>query len=787
MSRNRSVALRHALLTGISLVASASFAAPAMAQSADEENASASGDIIVTARRTEEKLSDVPVSVAAISADALEKQRILTEADLQQSVPGLTVRQTSTSNQTSFSLRGQSLDAFSFASPAVLSYFNEVNVQGVSAAAFFDLDSIQVVKGPQGTLFGRNATGGAVLLQSRKPSTREVAGYAKASYGRFNDVVLEGAVNLPLGEGAAFRVAGQYQTRDGYQRNLLLGTRNGSLDNKTVRASLLVEPVGSSFSNVLVGQYGKYGGNSAGLKAQTIYTPGQVRTDSFSTLDPAIPSALLYGNTPAFGGNPVSRDPRVNALFANIFDFQNKQRNVGFYDIYNNTDGNHDARQYLVTDTATVELSDSLKLKNVIGYNDVRTADRTDIDGTPYQPLAIDNTPTTAQYDGYIYENKQFSEELQLSGDLSDKANFLIGAYYFYGFDAQRIPLSVAPDLFFGPLGVFLRTYQIKSYSKAGYAQVGYKLTDRLNLTAGARYTWELTKYAPRTGDASAAAGVLPESLKASKPSWSVSLDYKLTDDLLVYVAHRGSWRTGGFNGTAAIFDPAVNRLRVNRFLPETTYDFEAGLKYSGRIGGVTPARFNIAVFDQYVKNVIRAVYIGVSANSGNAAKARITGVEADASITPVPWLELGGNLSYTNARFTDGRGNVAGQNFVFGPMGDVPKWNGSVYFRASTDLSNDMGELALRGDYYEQSKFFYSNANSSILPGTSIKGYHVANARIEWNRISGSGFSVAGYVRNLTDEKYNVGGFPLGAVLGINAVLPGTPRQYGIEASVKF
>ncbi|MBL0116833.1 MAG: Plug domain-containing protein [Sphingomonadales bacterium] len=141
----------------------------AVAQTSDGKGASES-DIIVTARRTEEKLQDVPVAVTAFGQQALAERRISSESDLQTATPGLTVRQTISSNQINYAIRGQSIDAFSFTAPAVTAYFNEVQVGGTSATSFFDLQSIQVLKGPQGTLFGRNATGGAVLYSAAKPT-----------------------------------------------------------------------------------------------------------------------------------------------------------------------------------------------------------------------------------------------------------------------------------------------------------------------------------------------------------------------------------------------------------------------------------------------------------------------------------------------------------------------------------------------------------------------------------------------------------------------------------------
>jgi iron complex outermembrane receptor protein len=228
-----------------------------------------------------------------------------------------------------------------------------------------------------------------------------------------------------------------------------------------------------------------------------------------------------------------------------------------------------------------------------------------------------------------------------VSGKLSHSLDYLVGFYTLYAYSGQNIPLSVAPDLTFGPLSVFRRVYNTRNNSNAIYGQSTYGITDQLHLTLGGRYTREEGKFNPAEGDANAALGVTAARRVDSKPSWTVSLDYKLTPDLMFYATQRGSWRTGGFNGTAADFNPDGTLKGVNQFEPETTYDFEVGSKFSGAIADM-PVRANLAVYDQTVKNVIRAIYIGVSAVSGNVKKARISGVEFDGSINPTPWLQLG-------------------------------------------------------------------------------------------------------------------------------------------------
>lgn len=807
---------RSCLMMTSALVTLSALAGAAPALAADEATAGGTAeDIVVTARRTSEKLSDVPVSVAAIGAKALEEKRILTDADLQSATPGLTVRQTNSSNQISFSLRGQSVDAFSFAAPAVLNYVNEFNAQSTSASAFFDLASIQALKGPQGTLFGRNATGGAVLYETRKPDA-EFGGYLRLSYGNFNNKLAEGAINIP-GEVISGRLAAQYQKRDGYQHNLLLGIRNGSVDTFSVRPTIQIETGG--FKNVTVYQYNYSGGYSTSLRATNYYgvagstgAAGNPLNNYVNgkpvsnSLNYGLPSATLYPDGIAAlleGGDRFAKFG-----FSGLPSFIEAQKKYGFYDVFDDQTGQHLSRQHLVTNTTTYELGADMQLKNIFGYNHSRSRDHTDVDGTPFDPLQIGfgggtgpsnpGNPAVGgpSAEGYTYVSQQLSDELQISGK-SGNLKYIAGLYFFKGKDYQRLALTFAPDYSAAlgdDLGFFLREYTNKTTSKGAYAQFTYGLTDQLNLTAGGRWTWEKSKYTPMDrvagsfdvfqDDFNTSLGITGGTLKANKPSWNVSLDYKVTPSLLVYAAQRGSWRTGGFNGTASSVDAAGKPI-PNAFKPETTYDFELGAKFNGRLGDM-PATMNVAVYNQTIKNVIRAIYLGVAAVSGNVEEARVRGVEADMSIRPVDWLQLGGTLAYTDAKYTKNTATVGTTVVKFGPYGDVPKWSGSAFAKVEHELG-DGSVASLRGDIYTQSSFFYSNAADTILPGTQIAGYSLVDLRAEWAKIGGSGVSVSAYVKNLTDKKYNTGGFALGAVNAINSVLPGLPRMYGLEAKVDF
>jgi iron complex outermembrane receptor protein len=202
-----------------------------------------------------------------------------------------------------------------------------------------------------------------------------------------------------------------------------------------------------------------------------------------------------------------------------------------------------------------------------------------------------------------------------------------------------------------------------------------------------------------------------------------------------------------------------------------------------------------VAAYNQWVDNIQRAVYVnittpiplGPTALTANVPQAKITGIELEAEIRPASWLTLGANFAYTDARFNKNIVTLFGVTTAFGPFPDTPKTTGSIFAQISVPLAGDMGEMSFRGDFYSQSKFFYSSVNNTINPGSVLPGYSVANFRVNWNEISGSKVSAAFFVKNAFNKTYYTGGLALGSVLGLNTAIPGRPRMYGAEVSVNF
>jgi iron complex outermembrane receptor protein len=791
------------------LLISAAMPCSAWAQETNSEKASDaagnSGEIVVTARRREEALSKVPLAVTAISADLLTAKSIRNENDLQSAVPGLVIKQNGSANAFNYVIRGQTIDTYTNSPPGVLPYINEAQIVSYSASSFYDLGNIQVIKGPQGTLFGRNTTGGAVLYQTAQAKDT-LGGYLQGRYGNFDAYQVQGAINLPLSDAVRLRIAASKTGGGAFVRRLDTGKMYGNLEQTSVRGTLQIEP-GSGFKNTTVVQHTSDGGTNA---ANSIY-----QSSAYAGCPPAFGGTNPRAIADCFyAGYPYGLLPKASPFLAlGVVGLANKQDQLGPWEVIgSNVDLRHQAKSTFVINTTEYEVSSNLTLKNILMYNESWSIEANDYDGSPFPLIGITGnlTPdlTNVSNPGRFYnKTKQLSEEFQIQGKTADgRLDYTIGFYYMHQVNTFDSEVSFFN---FYPVGPDVKVHyaqESRSDSFAGFAQGTYALTDQLNLTAGIRYTSDKTQAlqlpgsdwygcTQRVPNVCKAVGTAPgylQSKTASKPSWNVSLDYKVTPSLMLYATTRGSWRSGGFNYTLPP-NPLSAEAGGSSFAPETTQDIEVGLKYSGRELGF-PATFNLDFYNQWVKNIQRGANI-VSPISGTSIlttiavpKAVITGVEADFTLSPTEWLTFGGSLSYTNARFTDNRVSVPGNPpLLYGPYADVPRWSGSAFVELRHELAADAGTLNLRLDYYEQSKSYFSNLNDTLIPGTDIAGYRLVNGRLAWADVMGSKITAAAFARNIFNQRYYTGGNGTGLSAGFNAAYPGMPRTYGLEVSIGF
>lgn len=792
---------------------------PAMAQAVPEVNVANTadgpgmGDIIVTARRRDESLSKVPISISALSSESLTKQGIRTEADLQIAVPGLQTVQGGNGNLLNFAIRGQTIDGYSQSPSAVLTYVNEFQITAPGASAFFDLANVQVLKGPQGTLFGRNTTGGAVLYTTAAP-VDEFKGFFTARAGNLNEVQVQGAINVPLvADKVLLRVAGNFSDGGGFVRNRGFYTttaftnygtaaspffgpsavqftpRNnilGNTRNKSVRATLLVKPIDGLRSTTMV-QYGADDGTS---------TPGLLYSVA-SNFGAQTPYDLLNVTTGPFQG--------TGALT------QNNNWQLGTNrETYTNLSNNYRSRTRLIMNTTEYDLSDDLTVKNIVGWYRSQRTSVIDLDGSAFELYGnseqyVDLPSGRNSQSGF---DSQFSEELQLQGKAFDGAlNYTAGVFYTNSKNRQDNHLAFYAQ----QLPPF--RFRTRDRSYAGFAQATYNVTDRLHVTGGFRYSKDkIDSHQLPFGNFTvgfpgyaafnpAISSTFEQDQKQSfrNPSWNASVDYQLSPDLLVYVTQRGSWRAGGYNfsalprsfdgsGTVTSDNPAG--LIGNQFGLEKARDVEGGVKFNGRIGGV-PVTFAAAAYNQWIAGAQRVVFVNIpGAGPGlvtvNVPKTQITGQEFNASVRPIRWLELGGQIAHLNARFTNPIVFAAGLPQKFGPYAFAPKWAGSAYFEVNQNL-DDGGSLSWRADVYAQSSSVFANYQTAFTGNVRTPGYALVNSRVSWNKMLGSSFTAAAYAKNLLDKQYYAGGIGTGNSFGVNLASPGRPREFGLELRVDF
>jgi iron complex outermembrane receptor protein len=742
-------------------------------------------EVVVTARRRVEELQNVPVAVSVVNAATLEERAIHTEADLQLNVPGLIVRTGNNSNELNYVMRGESVDAYSGSPPGVQPYVDEVPFPVMSSTPFYDLESVQAVKGPQGTLFGRNSTGGAVLFQTQTPKN-DAGGYASVQYGNFDRLIVETAINAPIIEDKLLvRFAGTVTSGGAYVHNLYDNQELGDKQERSGRLTIEARPL-DNLTNVTTVQLGHTSGTNAPNTAYYTIPCGQASGFNSCTYSPA--------NQPFFsnltGGGTFKGYPSGYVYPGGFQSLPEFQRSRGNYVIDQNAGFNHLAESDMVINKTTFDLTKSLSIKNIFGYSYSKNEINYDTDYSPY-PIIQQYSPasvlTGANLPVETSRTKTYSDELQLQGEaFADRLNYIVGVFFL---DSK--------ENYFSPLWIGAAdaavAYQAETGNKtyAGFAQATYKLTDQLNVTLGGRDTSE--KITLVQGSQSIFGEGNPQSAEQNNPSWTATLDYHINNDVMVYATTRGSWRRGGFNPfnpptatpTTAATDPGGNY-----FLPEKVRDVEGGVKFDGQVADM-PVRANLAVYNSWVTDIQKTAYVVIDGTASSATinvpKSRIWGIESDANVRPLDWLRTGISATYTDARFTQAESRLFGNTVTYGPFGDVPKFSGSVYADAKMNLPDAKGSLNYHVDVYGQSTFYFSNLGGTIQPGTQLPAYTLLNMRVDWADMFGKSLKVSLFVKNVTDKLYYTGGSAGAQNFSVESATFGMPRTYGVYVRTDF
>ena len=709
------------------------------------------GDIVVTARRRAENLQDVPLAVTAFSPAAIQAKGITDRTSLADNTPSLfTITGGYPREYAFFALRGQG-PAFG-STPGVINYFaevpNPVNIDG-RVGSYYDLANVQVLAGPQGTLFGKNATGGNILFEPVKPQDR-FEGYIRGEYGNYNDRRIEGALNTPIvPEKVLLRIAGEIGRRDGYTVDVGPNFKGKDYDNlayESFRLGLTIKPVDGVELYTMVRYYNSH--NNGGGTVLDAINPAL--TPLIGMFYPSV--STLVAQQQALGPRQVSYD--LNQFSKTTY--------------------------WQAINQATIDLTDQIKLRNIISYSEFRNSYGYDYDATAL-PLAGQysrSIPTTAP--------NFFTEELQLQGTALDRAvTFSVGGYV----DRQtwHDPSGIEQFTFF-PIGTLIPPVSAlatqTSHSEAVFGQatidVG-RLTPALtglSITGGLRYTWEHS-FVSQTIIAPPAVSGTADS---HYPSYTATVDYDFTKGVHAYVTARDAYKSGGVNGPV----PVDSSFRT--FQPERLSDIEIGVKSQFVVGNVQ-VRANVAAYRGIYENIQRTTpeaIDGLVLNvTRSAAKGKIQGVEFNGAVVPVRGLTLNGSYSYIDAKYTKVTDASAGAILQGAPFPYTPKDKFSVGGTYETSVGN-AGQLGFTANYVRQTSVSTAQTNASFY--NYLPAYGLLNASINLRNVGGRPLDIGVFGTNLTNRTVPIG------VLDQYASGPGTvaltysePRMYGVRLGYRF
>ncbi|MBX9896877.1 MAG: TonB-dependent receptor [Qipengyuania sp.] len=752
-------------------------AAVAQDQPAAEEPTPANEEIIVTAQKREQRLSEVSLSVSAVGAETLQEQNIVNVEALQNLVPSI-----SFGNDFNFAklfIRGIGLSSsLPGVDPSVALHVDGVVVSLPQAqlGSLFDLERVEVLRGPQGTLYGRNATGGTINLITAKPSS-SLEGYARFTIGGPNLLLMEeGAIGGPITDRIRARIAVQKIDRDGYGINEFTGNDIDNSDQLSARAHLELLPTDTT-SLLFTGEYHRENDRSLAIKFRSLSFPG-VLTDA----NPANDGLSSLGQRTNADGSQARFASNVRNLATNF-------------------DPINDRKQWSLTMIGTWDPIDQLQLKSLTSYRSFDSIFFHDFDMSTYLGYPLAQTSplrTSANHWQPVFEN-QASQEFQANIE-AGPFHGVFGAFFLkewirvenhIGFDvlANTDPLRVQFD---GRLTVD---------AGALYANVTYDLSPEFSLKGGARVSAETRRLRNNSGIGSAATGFVLDPLQFDTRrnfedfSPSAGFEWRPSGDLLVY----GNWSRAFKSGTAEI--GSTRRLSVNQpqpFVePEKVEAFEVGGKYTG---GTLDA--NLAVFYYTLKNGQFSLTRPIPtppffvSNLTNAASSEAYGAELEVLWRPTQAFALNASLAYLHSRFTnffaadplDARlfapGAVASQllkDLSGNPTRMSPDWSLNLNPRYEIDLGNT-GTVTLASNFAYRSKQFHTEFAD---PRMAQEAYIMLDGNVRYETADGR-WSANAFVKNITDELVWAGSFAVSTSRTIGGTLM-PPRTYGVTLGYAF
>jgi iron complex outermembrane receptor protein len=721
-------------------------------------------EITVTSQHRSENIQTVPISINAYSAKDIQKLGIQTSTDIGQLTPNVNIALSQgAGNQPIITIRGIGInDENTNNAGPIAVYVDDVYLTSPASQTFatFDLERIEVLKGPQGTLYGMNTTGGAINYVSAKP-TDYATGNLHVEYSSYNTWNIEGAFGGPIAPNLDARIAFVKNNSDGYENNLLTGNHENGANDYSVRGQLLWKPRDD-------------------LKILLNVNGGQIDT-----------RPAEYGHlgdlNPATGAQCSVAQVRANKC-VDIFGYTQAK---GFYD------GAFNKQAHLRVN----ELNASARIDWSPGYltftsiSSVEHSDKIepeDTDSSPYRELEIN----------WGVRNTSFTQEVRVSHS-EENYNFTGGAYYLHENLQQNQPLQLLLDFdqFYGPgAGDGLvqqqtdRSRQVTD-AEAVFGQGEYKITDKLKLIAGARFTHEYRTFQYQGtvayqdggegifGPASSLlpAGVTIPPLDNSEFTWRLGFDYSFTSNIMAYASVATGFKSGDFNGGFLSTVPEQAAVQVQPVPPETDTSYEVGIKstfFDKRLLA------NAAIF--YTDYSDMQVFSLVPSPDGplnsltSAKSAHNFGADLSVVTRPVDHLTLTANVGLLDTRIdkfnvlVPGTSSLQGLQLAFSP-------HVSSFLMAEYQIPIGENSLSFQLNASYKGHQFYDSTNDPYL---AQPGYWLENARVAYDF---GKIEVAGYIKNLGNLHYWTDAFDSTTPFGFIQPVLGTPRWYGVEVNYRF
>jgi iron complex outermembrane receptor protein len=729
------------------------WAADAPANSADSSSLQ---EIVVTATKRSESTIDTAASISAITADSLGAGKIQNIADLAQNVPNLSVGNQFGVNRTF--IRGIGLTSIDLGADGAVSFLQngaQIALPAEQLSGFYDLERVEILRGPQGTLYGRGATAGVIDLVTKKP-TDDVEGYANLTYGNYSEKEFEGAIGGPINEVVSARIAANIEKHDGYGENLYTGTQIDNRDAQSARASVRIKPSDQLVVDVILD-----------------YTHEDDNNYAFHYLGPtassptaALPAVALFGATTLFNCCGTS-NPDLRDIWSSV-DPTNKRHGIGGTTIVDWSPGDYDLKSVTAYRNFNRFNSDDLAVSDASIYG------RNDYDETS-QAYSEDLTLSTKAWGIDWLAGLNYNPERRFGSTYVPTVG--LGVVFTGGDCSPRVADAPTPCNFLDN-GEYLEEGTVATNAYGVFVQGLKALTDQLSLTLGVRFSHE-----ERSGVGAfifTAEGLnvnTDQSADWNAVTPKLLLEYHLDPDTLLYASINRGFKSGVINIGSE--NPVIN--------PEYIWAYETGIKEKALDNRV---EFTAAAFYYHYSNLqVGFVNQESIVETVNAAEARNFGLETEVLAKLTPHLEMSLAATYLSAKYSRFENSYYADDFdpinVSGNyLDNAPAYTARLGFDYTLPLVENAGSLRFHAEDAYQGRVYFTEFNNG---DATQAAYGLINASAGWESFD-THWSVTGWVRNAADKlaiANNIISAPLYSDVRVGTLMP--PRTYGVTLGYKF